>query len=90
MYLLSFEMKFIQHLAKLGHSNLLANFKHAFKYVDDLCLFNVQNPCDFLSPNQLRIDDNPFWIYPLNVLKIKEETTSFFQSIPEKGILAYF
>ena len=69
-YLMSYEIKFIQHLAKLGHCDLLAKFKHAFRYIDDLCLFNIQNPCDFLSQNQVRTDDNPFWIYPLNVLEI--------------------
>jgi hypothetical protein len=90
MYLLSYEIKFIQRLAKLGRIDLLAKFKHAFRYIDDLCLFNVQNPRDFLSPNQLRTDDNPFWIYPLNVLEIKEETTSFSQSTPDKGISAHF
>jgi hypothetical protein len=90
MYLLSYEIKFIQRLAKLGRVDLLAKFKHAFRYIDDLCLLNVQNPRDFLSPNQLRTDDNPFWIYPLNVLEIKEETTSFSQSTPEKGISAHF
>ena len=90
MYLLSYEIKFIQHLAKLGRVDLLAKFNHAFRYIDDLCLFNVQNPHDFLSPNQLRTNNNPFWIYPLNVLEIKEEVTAFSHNIPEKGILAYF
>jgi hypothetical protein len=90
MYLLLYEIRFIQRLAKLGRCDLLAKFKHAFRYIDDLCLFNVQNPRDFLSPDQLRTDDNPFWIYPLNVLEIKEETTSFSQSSPEKGISAHF
>jgi hypothetical protein len=90
MYLLSYEIKFIQCLAKLGHCDLLAKFKHASRYIDDLCLFNVQNPSDFLSPNQLRTVDNPFWIYPLNVLGIKEETSCFSQSAPEKGISIHF
>jgi hypothetical protein len=90
MYLLSYEIKFIQRLARLGRCDLLTKFKHAFRYIDDLCLFNVQNPRDFLSPDQVRTDDNPFWIYPLNVLEIKEETSSFSQSAPEKGISAHF
>ena len=90
LYLLSYEIKFIQRLAKLGRLDLLAKFKHAFRYIDDLCLFNVQNPRDFLSPEQPRTDDNPFWIYPLNVLEIKEETSSFAQNSPQLGISAHF
>ena len=89
-YLLSYEIQFIQRLAKLGRCDLLVKFKHAFRYIDDLCLFNVQNPRDFLSPNQVRTEENPFWIYPLNVLEIKEETSSFSQIIPHKGITAHF
>jgi hypothetical protein len=90
MYLLSYEIKFIQRLAKLGQVDLMAKFKHAFRYIDDLCLFNVQNPRDFLSPDQVRNEDNPFWIYPLNVLEIKEETSSFSHHTPTRGLSAHF
>jgi hypothetical protein len=90
MYLLSYEIQFIQRLAKLGRNDLLSKFKYAFRYIDDLCFINVHNPREFLSPDQPRTMDNPFWIYPLNVLEIKEETSSFSQTSPSKGIAAHF
>jgi hypothetical protein len=90
MYLASYEIQFIQRLARLGRVDLLSKFKYAFRYIDDLCFINVQNPRDFLSPLQPRTQDNPYWIYPLNVLEIKEETTSFSQETPRKGIHAHF
>jgi hypothetical protein len=86
MYLLSYETKFIQRLARLGRRDLMAKFQHAFRYIDDLCLLNVMNPCDFLFQNQLRTEQNPFWIYLMDVLEIKEETSTFSQLYPERGI----
>jgi hypothetical protein len=77
MFLAAYEARFILHLVRLGRKDLLNKLQIAFRYIDDLCLINVQNPRDFLSPKQPRIEDNPFWIYPLNVLKIKEETVAF-------------
>jgi hypothetical protein len=71
IYLLSYETKFIQRLAKFGRADLLSKFKYAFHYIDDLCFINVGNPRDFLSPIQPRTEDNPYWIYPLDVLEIK-------------------
>jgi hypothetical protein len=90
MYLLSYEIKFIQRLARLGRSDLMAKFQYAFRYIDDLCLLNVQNPRDFLDPHQERTKNNPYWIYPLNVLEIKEETSSFAHNNPNRGISAHF
>jgi hypothetical protein len=90
MYLLSYETKFIQRLACLGRQDLMTKFQHAFRYIDDLCLFNVMNPREFLSPVQLRTEQNPFWIYPLDVLEIKEETSKFSQLYPKRGIQAHF
>ena len=60
MYLLSYEIKFIQRLARLGRIDLFAKFQYAFRYIDDLCLINVQNPRDFLDPNQVRTETNPY------------------------------
>ena len=90
LYLASYEIQFIQRLARLGCGDLLSKFKYAFRYIDDFCFINVQNPRDFLSPEQPRTQDNPYWIYPLDVLEIKEETTTFSQEIPSKSILAHF
>lgn len=90
MYLLAYEVKFMQRLARLGRKDLLAKFQSAYRYIDDLCLINVGNPRDFLSPEQPRTLSNPYWIYPLSVLEIKEETTSFDPYNPTRGISAHF
>ena len=90
MYLLSYESRFILRLAKLGRADLLSKFAHPFRYIDDLCLLNVQNPRAFLSPSQPRSSDNPWWIYPLDILDIKEETEKFSSLDPNKGISANF
>lgn len=90
MYLLAYEARFIQHLARLGRKDLLTKFQSAFRYIDDLCLINVQNPRDFLSTSQIRSENNPFWIYPLNVLEIKEETSTFDPHDLQRGLSAHF
>lgn len=90
MYLLSYEARFIQRLAKLGRQDLMSRFQHPFRYIDDLCLINVQTPRIFLDPKEEQIESNPFWIYPLQILEIKEETTAFCETNPEKGISARF
>lgn len=90
MYLLSYEIKFIQRLATLGRRDLLSKFKTPFRYIDDLCLINTQNPRAFLTPEQPRQDDNPYWIYPLNILEIKEETAGFSKQDNQRGVLAQF
>jgi hypothetical protein len=93
IYLCAYEAhlaQFIQRLANLGRRDLLLKFQSAFRYIDDLCLLNVSNPHDFLSAKQPRSHDNPYWIYPLNVLEIKEETASFDPNNPCKGIQAHF
>jgi hypothetical protein len=90
MYLLSYEIQFIQRLARLGRADLMSKFKSSFRYIDDLFFINIENPRNFLDPQQPRVQDNPFWIYPLGVLEIKEETTEFSTTHPGKGIKAHF
>jgi hypothetical protein len=90
LYLLSYEIQFIQRLARLGRSGLLSKFKHAYRYIDDLCFININNPTDFLLPDQPRTPDNPFWIYPLDVLEIKEETSTFSKTSPTKKTASHF
>jgi len=89
-YLLHYEINFIQRLARLGRKDLLQKFHHAFRYIDDLCWLNTSTPRDFLSPHQERDKDNPFWIYPLDVLEIKCEVTRYSDTNPSKGIQASF
>ena len=87
---MSYEARFIQCLARLGRCDMLARFKYAFCYIDDLCLINITNPREFLSPDQPRLPDNPFWIYPLHFLEIKEETSVFSLVDPGRGISVHF
>jgi len=76
-YLLHYEISFIQRLAKLGRTDLMVKFQSAYRYIDDLCWLNTGCPMEFLSPTQERIDSNPYWIYPLNVLEIKSEVSKY-------------
>ena len=77
LYLVSYEIKFIQRLARLGQTTILAKFKHAFRYIDDLCLINVGEANMFLNPTQPRHACNPLWIYPLYIIEIKAEVSQF-------------
>ena len=90
MYLVAYETQFIQRLARLGRHDLMEKFRFAFRYIDDLCLVNTSTPRLFLSPTQDRTEHNPYWIYPLGILEIKEETTSFSESSHTKRIAANF
>lgn len=90
VYLLSYEIKFIQRLARLQRTDLLSKFHSAFRYIDDLCWINAGNPMEFLSPSQARTPDNPFWVYPLDMLEIKSEVDKFAANDPMRGIKAHF
>lgn len=90
LYLLSYEIKFIQRLAKLGRTDLLSKFQHAFRYIDDICWLNVTTPMTFLCPSQPRTPNNPFWIYPLDILEIKTEVQRYADNDPSRGISAHF
>ena len=37
LYLVLYEIKFIQRLARLGWADIMARFVYAFRYIDDLC-----------------------------------------------------
>lgn len=87
---MTYEVRFIQRLAALGRKDLLNKFRHAFRYIDDICWINVGNPQEFLSPQQPRTSDNPFWIYPLHILEIKSEVSKHAYDDPSRGISAHF
>jgi len=89
-YLLYYEITFMQRLARLGRVDLLKKFQSAFRFIDDLCWINAGTPMEFLAPEQERVQTNPFWIYPLNVLEIKCEVAKYSDKDPCKGILANF
>ena len=70
--------------------DIMEQFQHAFRYIDDICWLNVGNPQEFLSPSQPRLDSNPYWIYPLHILRIKPEVTAFDTHNSLRGISANF
>jgi hypothetical protein len=55
LYLLSYEIRFIQRLARLGKTYLMNKFKFAFMYIDDLCWLNVGDAGLFLDPTQPKL-----------------------------------
>ena len=90
LYLLLYEIKFIQRLVRLRKADIMSKFKFAFRYVDDLCWLNVGDAGIFLDPTQPRVPDNPFWIYPLDIIEIKPEVSQFSQISPKNSIVAHF
>ena len=74
---MSYEIKFIQRLARFEQTTILAKFKYVFLYIDDLCLINVGEANIFFDPTQLRHTDNLLWIYPLDIIEIKIEVSQF-------------
>jgi len=80
----------MQRLTKLGRVDIMKIFTSTFRYIDELCCINIPNPRIFLSPTQVWSQDNPFWIYPLNVLEIKCEVVQYSKANPKQGILANF
>lgn len=90
LYFLHYESNFITRLAQLGRVDLMKHFKYAFRYIDDLCILNGGDIIQFLNPNSKRIDENPFWIYPLDIVEIKIEVDRFSTEFPQRGTSAHF
>ena len=90
LYLMAYEIRFIQRLAALGRTDIMAQFAYAFRYIDDLCWINVGDAHKFLDPTQHKISSNPYWIYPLHILDIKPEVYGFSSINPSHGIHAHF
>jgi hypothetical protein len=72
LYFFWYESTFILRLATLKRQDLLPLFKHCHRYIDDLGVFNNPQIRSFLNPNANRAEDNPYWIYPLPLVEIKE------------------
>jgi hypothetical protein len=89
-YLLTYEVKFTQRLARLGCTDLMAKFLYPHCYIDDICWFNVGNPQAFLCPTQPYTEENPFWIYPLQVLEIKPKITAYDLADSTRGVATHF
>lgn len=72
---MSYEIKFIQRLARLVHTSIMAQIAYAFKYIDDLCWLNASNAKIFFGPTQPRMISNLYWIYPPRIIDIKMKVT---------------
>lgn len=70
LYLMSYEIKFIQRLAKLGRKHIMAKFNYAPVYW--WFMLDQYRKCTTLSWSNT-ILDNSYWIYPLYILEIKTE-----------------
>ena len=86
LYLLSYEIKLIQRLARLGKTEIISKFKYVFWYIDDLCWLNVGEANILPHPLQPRNIYNPLWIYPLDIIKIIAEVSQFSNSFPRFGV----
>ena len=90
LYLMAYEIRFIQRLAALGRTDIMNQFAYAFRYIDDLCWINVGDAHKFLDPTQPKTLSNPYWIYPLHILDIKQEVSKFSRLNPSHGVKAHF
>lgn len=68
----------------------MKRFRYAFRYIDDLCIMNNGDVLQFLNPNADRVATNPFWIYPLGIVEIKQEIDRFSARFPQRGTSAHF
>jgi len=78
VYLLYYEFHFIQRLRKLDLKHLLKLFSHWYRYIDDCLILNCIPHQFFFNPQVPRTADNPFWIYPLDILSITVEVDKWF------------
>ena len=90
LYFLYYETSFISRLAKLGRTDLMRRFRYAYRYIDDLYILNNGDVLQFLDPNSERVASNPFWIYPLGIVEIKQEIDKFSTRFPQRGTSAHF
>jgi hypothetical protein len=90
IYFLFYECQFIMRLTKLGRTNIINIFIYATRYMDDICLINVGNSNLFLDPYNPRMEDNPFYIYPLDIMQIKSQVIKYDANLLSKRIKANF
>jgi hypothetical protein len=90
IYFLFYERQFNVKLAKLGGTNIMAIFKYATRYMDDICWINVGDPNLFLDPCNLRTKDNCFWVYPLDITQIKPWVIKYDANLPCRMIEVNF
>lgn len=90
LYFMAYEIRFISRLVLLGRFDLINTFEHASRYIDDICILNALDILKFMDINQCRMDENPWWIYPLGLVEIKPEMSETVLDNPRWGIAAHF
>lgn len=90
LFFVSYEIKFLQRIARLQQHHLLHLFEFSYRYIDDLCIINNPRIAQFLDPTAPRTPDNPIWIYPLNVISIVPELDSALPNCPTWGLSGHF
>lgn len=90
LYFLAYEIQFLLRLSALHWYDLMQYFRSAFRYIDDLCILNNEIIHLFLQPESLRVDENPFWIEPLEVVEIKTELDTYKPDRPFFGTKGHF
>ena len=71
MYLAWFEMDYVKKLGKLGRFDLIKNFFHSFRYMDDLAFINNRWVVNCLNHDKPIDDNDVSTLYPLDFLQIK-------------------
>lgn len=61
-------------LSALSCFQYLNAFKLSFRFIDDLAFINNEFILKFLDPSQPRENSNPFWIYTLQIIQLKNTT----------------
>lgn len=83
LYFMAYEIQFVTRLVRLGLYGLLPRLEHTYQYIDDICALNNQEFTRFLDPDQPRVSDNPWWIYPLDLVEIKSEISESVPGYPD-------
>ena len=80
-YLLYYEYRFIARLRRLGLTHILRHFRDWYRYIDDVLWVSYGIPHNFFfHPDAPRVESNPFWIYPLNILSVKPTVETWLPS----------
>jgi len=69
LYYLFYEFHFIQRLRRLKH-HAIEYFKEWHRYQNDILALNGTHLEFFMGPQRDRTEDNPYWIYPSNILSV--------------------
>lgn len=76
-------------MAKLGKISIMSKSKYAFRYID-LCWLNVDQEELFIDPLQPRVLDNPYWVYPLDIIEIKIKLSQVSEHLSKLAIKVHF